>query len=556
MKISPFLLLFFILFNVTYLSAESYSSISKEGSEVLESSNSSAVEDNIQQFLQRIDNLKTKKFSNQKILGNSFIKAIYDSVKYSALWENKVNRADLITILENSYYEGLNPDDYHLKYIKSHHLKLEKGERINDKELAKADIIMTNAVLTFSHHMIQGKVNQSKLDPNWNYSKKAYPERLEFRLLTHLKNESLLSAVDNIRPKLDMYKKLKRWFAHYDSIYTQNGTVEKLVYPGKALRLGDSSAVVGELSQHLRNFVIGTDSVNSNVFDKQLEDALKDFQKYNGLEVDGIAGTSTFDAINISLKDRLDIIRVNMERCRWLNGDIPSEFLMVNIADFHLYIFRNNEISYQSKVVVGKLQNETPVFTSKIKYVVFNPTWTVPYSISSKEILPKLKRDPKYLQSRNMTLLQGNKVIDPGTVDFNNYSAGNFPFTIRQEPGPKNALGRIKFIFPNKFAVYLHDTPSKSYFNKSERTFSHGCVRVQNPELLAEQLLGDKGYDQSKIKSTLDAKTLKNVYLSKPMPIMLIYWTCYEAINEQKMYFYKDVYGRDQAILKELNEAL
>jgi murein L,D-transpeptidase YcbB/YkuD len=154
-----------------------------------------------------------------------------------------------------------------------------------------------------------------------------------------------------------------------------------------------------------------------------------------------------------------------------------------------------------------------------------------------------------------MTLLRGDKVIDPSTIDFNEYSRGNFPFTIRQEPGPNNALGIVKFIFPNKYAVYLHDTPSKSYFGKSERAFSHGCVRVQNPLVLAEQLLGKQGYDRTKIDNILKTKKLKNVNLKEPMTVMIMYWTCYEDREEGKMYFYSDIYGRDKKILSELYES-
>jgi len=235
-----------------------------------------------------------------------------------------------------------------------------------------------------------------------------------------------------------------------------------------------------------------------------------------------------------------------------VNNHVPQKFILVNIADYNLYLFENLEIAYQCRVVVGKQHHETPVFNSDIKYVVFNPTWTVPYSIASKEILPKLKNDPSYLQDRNMTLLKGGNEVDPATVDFNIYSKNKFPFTIRQEPGPNNALGMVKFIFPNKHAVYLHDTPSKSYFEKTDRAFSHGCVRVHNPMVLAELLLADKGYDQEKIASTLKTKELKNVYLTEPMTVMLMYWTCLQ--EEGKMYFYKDVYGRDKMILKELRE--
>jgi murein L,D-transpeptidase YcbB/YkuD len=351
-----------------------------------------------------------------------------------------------------------------------------------------------------------------------------------------------------------MYQELRKWFAVLDSMQKAGGEIAPIEYPGSPLRLGDSTHAVGILKKQMAGYGYEFNSPDNDLFDEELDNAIKDFQMINGLDTDGICGKATYKALNISLDERLDIIRVNMERCRWIDNDLPQEFLLVNIADYHLYIFKNREIDYQCRVVVGKEFHETPVFTSDITYIVFNPTWTVPYSIASKEILPKLKKDPNYLQNRNMTLLRGQQVVNPSTVDFGQYSQRNFPFTIRQEPGPNNALGLVKFMFPNKYAVYLHDTPSKSYFERSERAFSHGCVRVKDPLILAEQLLGDRGYDSDKIASVIKSKKLQNVNLSEPMPVMLMYWTCYENEEDGRINFYRDVYGRDKKLLSELNK--
>jgi len=514
----------------------------------------STVQKNIQKYITELEKSKALKLSEENIIGNSIITNLYKNADYKPLWNAEKNRKDLISILDDSYFEGLNPEDYRIDFIKSYDKNIENGGTLSDDNSAMADIIMTDAVLTYSMHMIQGKVNAKKLDPNWNYSQRPLPDSAEFKVMQRLKTQSLKEGVKNILPELPMYHKLRFWFAKYDSVQKANGDIKQIQYPGTALKLGDSSAVIGRLKKHLSNYANTLRNTDNNIFDEELQATLKEFQLSNGLEADGVAGKNTFEMLNMSISDRLDILRVNMERCRWLNNDLPNEFLLVNIADYHLYIFRNRKIDYQSRVVVGKEHHETPVFTSDIKYVVFNPTWTVPYSISSKEMLPKLKRDPKYLQKNNMTLLKGDKEIDPSTIDFNKYSTNNFPFTIRQEPGPNNALGLIKFIFPNKYSVYLHDTPSKSYFEKSGRAFSHGCVRVQNPFVLAEQLLGKQGYDQNKIDTIIKTKKLQNVYLKEPMPVMLMYWTCYENKEDGKMYFYKDIYDRDKTILSELQE--
>jgi len=477
---------------------------------------------------------------------------LYNEVKNRRLWSEEKNRNDLIEIIEGAYFEGLDPNDYHIKAI--HQLYLEKPDDLDDEaaRLAKIDVLMSDAIMLYGFHIIQGKVDPESLDPNWNYSKRDIPEDVDLRLITRLEEKSLKDSIKNIFPAIPMYTHYKKWFVHYDSLQKNDGKIEQLQYPETSLKLGDSSALIAELKNHLKNFDVSGVANYEGKFDEELEATFIDFQAYFGLTPDGVAGQSTFDALNTSIKDRLDMIRINMERCRWIYNLPPKEFLLVNIADFHLYIFRNGTIDYSSRVVVGKEHHETPIFTSDMQYVVFNPTWTVPYSIATKETLPRLKIEPNYLGKRNMTLLRNGQEINPATVDFSKYSENNFPFTIRQEPGLYNALGRVKFIFPNSYSVYLHDTPSKSYFEKSERTFSHGCVRVQNPQILAEQLLGNKGYDKKKINEVMKTEKETIVHLQEPMKVMLMYWTCYQNHENGKMYFYKDVYNRDQKILAQL----
>ena len=518
-------------------------------------SDENSIQENIRKHISELEGSGTIKLGKQKIIGNPVITNLYKNEDYQPVWGKASNRKDLMEILDDSYFEGLTPEDYHIDFIKEHDVKIESGVRVTMDEYAEADIVMTDAVLTYAFHMIQGKVHPTKLDPSWNYSMRPIPDGAEFRLMDRLQTQSLKDGVENIRTEMPLYHELRKWFAHLDSIKKSGGDIEPVVYPGAPLRLGDSSPAVAALKEHMTVYGYTFSSPENEKFDEELEDAIVEFQSFNGLGDDGICGKQTYKALNTTLEERLDIIRINMERCRWINNDLPQEFVLVNIADYHLYIFKDRQIDYECRVVVGKEFHETPVFTSDIKYAVFNPTWTVPYSIATKEMLPKLKKDPNYLQNRNMTLLRGNEVVNPSTVDFSQHSQKSFPYTIRQEPGPNNALGLVKFIFPNKYSVYLHDTPSKSYFEKSDRAFSHGCVRVKDPLILAEQLLGDKGYDSEKIAAVIKTKKLQNVNLSKPMPVMIMYWTCYENKIDGRIYFYRDVYGRDKKILSELNKS-
>ncbi len=214
---------------------------------------------------------------------------------------------------------------------------------------------------------------------------------------------------------------------------------------------------------------------------------------------------------------------------------------------------QDGEIAWEARAQIGKEFRKTPTFKSDIKYLVFNPTWTIPPGILSKDVLPAVKRDPGYLAERNIRVLdRDGKEIDRESIDWSKYPGRGFPYVLRQDPGPTNALGLVKFIFPNPHFVYLHDTPSKSLFGRSERAFSHGCIRTQNPFDLAELLLRPKGWDRERIDAQIESQETKTVHLAEPLPILLLYWTTDIGPNGER-HFYKDVYERDERILAALN---
>jgi murein L,D-transpeptidase YcbB/YkuD len=236
--------------------------------------------------------------------------------------------------------------------------------------------------------------------------------------------------------------------------------------------------------------------------------------------------------------------------------DLEDAFLIVNIAGFFVAYVKDGAVVWQSRVQVGKPYRKTPIFKSEMTYLVFNPTWTVPPTILAQDMLPAVKRNPTYLQDKNIHVIDANgKAIDQSKLDWSQYTARNFPYTLRQEPGANNALGVVKFIFPNKHFVFLHDTPSKSLFEKETRTFSSGCIRVENPLALAELLLDDSAtWTQARIAEVINSQETKTVYLSQPMPVLLLYWTAMVETDDQ-VHFIPDVYGRDAAILEGLNAA-
>jgi len=515
----------------------------------------SNIKKNIYEYINKLNSNDTLIINEQKIISSQLIKQMYLNANYKALWRVAQNRKDIIKIFENAYYEGLNPNDYSINYIKQYHKKRNSKIFIKSEDIAKADIIITNALINYINHMVFGKVNPLEINKAWNFDKRTLPDSLAVNLLNKLKNKNVKDIALEVRSKLPLYKKLKFWFSIYDEIQKGYDTITEINYTGTTLKLGDNNAVIAKVKKRLaknnRNLNI---AYNSN-FDESLHTKLKEFQMQNSLVVDGIIGKETIKMLNTTVEDKINILRVNMERCRWLNNNFPNNFIMVNIADFNLYLIKNKKLIYNTKVVVGKKYHKTPSFTEKIKYVVFNPTWFVPNSIATNEILPKVQKQPEYLKRTNISLLFNDTIIDPFNVDFNLYSKDNFPFSFRQKQGVNNALGLVKFIFPNNYNVYLHDTPAKKYFNETNRAFSHGCVRVQNALTLAQHVLNNKNYTKNKIDNIISTKEITKVFLDKPLQVMIMYWTCYDKYKSGKIYFYKDVYGRDELVLQKLGFA-
>ena len=260
--------------------------------------------------------------------------------------------------------------------------------------------------------------------------------------------------------------------------------------------------------------------------------------------------------MNVPVAQRVGQIRVNLERNRLLR-DIADTAVVVDIAGFEVSLVRDGQTLFQGRAQVGRPYRSTPVFSDSIAYIEFNPTWTVPPTIFRNDVLPAIKRDPGYLQRKNMQVLtMSGAEVDPASVDWQLYPGRGFPYMIRQRPGPQNALGRLKIMFPNEHMVYLHDTPSRELFNRSERTFSSGCIRVEHVERLAELLLDDPGnWDLAAIDATIEGRQTRRASLRQPVPIYLAYWTV-EVQDDGEVQFKRDPYDRDTRLLEVLDMPL
>ena len=256
--------------------------------------------------------------------------------------------------------------------------------------------------------------------------------------------------------------------------------------------------------------------------------------------------------MNVPADERLETIRVNLERLRWLADDAEDDMVVVNIAGFEAYLLKDGETVWGTRVQVGRTYRQTPIFRDEITYLSINPTWTAPRSLATRDVLPRIQSDPSYVVERGFDVRDRNgNNVDPTTIDWNSLSRNNFPYTLVQRPGPYNAMGLVKFMFPNQYSVYLHDTPSRYLFEREARAFSAGCIRTERPFELAELLLAPQGWDQARIQQVLDSGRLTNVVLETPMPVLLTYLTA-RVNDDGTLLFFPDVYERDGRISRAL----
>ncbi len=489
------------------------------------------------------------------IAAGSLLAEVYERRNFAPNWTSRDEISELITVIKNTSLDGLDPADYNLLEVEYVYRELGAGNLQSAHEQAALDVMLTDSLFRLGYHQRYGKVNPEDLDPHWNFNRELGDDPPAVIMQRAMDSPSLLVFLKEFTRRGPIYGQLQQALAEYRKLAEAGGWAS--VAAGGTLKPGASDARVPAIAERLAVTGEIADAgpfATATVYDKALETGVRKFQTHHGLGIDGVIGPATLRAMNVPVEDRIEQLRLNLERARWVLGDLAEDFIIVNIAGFKAYVVRDSDIVWQTDVQVGKTFHQTPVFRDEMKYVVFNPTWTVPYSIATKEMLPRIKIDPTYFETRDFDIKdRSGQLVSADSIDWSQISRRNFPYTFVQRPGPRNALGRVKFIFPNEHSVYLHDTPSKSLFGRAERAFSHGCVRVKNPFDLAEVLLGSEGWDQEKIKATLDSRETKAVYLPEALPVLLLYWTA-EIGPGGDVHFYTDVYERDARIAKALAE--
>ncbi len=330
---------------------------------------------------------------------------------------------------------------------------------------------------------------------------------------------------------------------HWDSI-----RADKKIY-----KKGDSAVVITVVKQRLHAWGDLPVADTSPLFTPALDTAIRSFQDRMGLTVNGTLQQPVLNALNVPLQQRIRQVLVNMERMRWVPVDPGPEFLLVNIPEFKLHVYDKGQLAWSCNVVVGKPGASTVIFTRPMRYIVFSPYWNVPPGILGNEVLPAVKRNAGYLSRQNMEVVGASgKVIPAGSISWSRYSAGNFPYIIRQKPGKSNALGKVKFLFPNEYNIYLHDTPSRHLFGETKRSFSHGCIRVADPKHLAEWLLrDDAAWTPEKIDKAMNGSKEQYVTIKRQLPVFIGYFTAF-VNSKGQLNFRDDVYGHDAQLAAQL----
>jgi murein L,D-transpeptidase YcbB/YkuD len=487
------------------------------------------------------------------IAARTLIPKIYEAREFAPAWRSAEQVDALLEVVDDSFLDGLDPRDYHAEAVRAARGAFERVETLAPAERAGLDLLLTDSVIRLGYHLRFGKVDPVALDSAWNMSRELVDQDPVETIQAAIDAPSMRAFAAQVIPRNFLYRRLKAALADYRAIAERGGW--PAVDAGPTLKVGVSDPRVPALRQRLAitgdlDAAAVASGADAALYDADVAAAVVRFQERHGLATDGAVGRRTLAALNVPVEQRIGELRANLERARWVMGDLGDEFVIVNIAGFRLYVVRGDEVVWRTRVVVGRTYRRTPVFKAELRYLVFNPTWTVPPTIFREDILPELRRDPGYLAAHQIDLVDAaGSLVDPFTVDWS--ARRGFPYDLVQRPGPENPLGRVKFMFPNEHLVYLHDTPSRELFERESRAFSSGCIRVENPLELVELLLGRRS-DRERVDTLIATGRTETVFLDEPVDLLLLYWTT-EVDEQGRVYFWPDLYARDAAVIEQLN---
>lgn len=532
----------------------------------------------LENTLKNINDTIKLAFRGEKLQTGMLIKDFFAMNQYLPVWTTDMapNRyaREMMRLFARSAFYGLDKEFYQFRDLSYLYDQLSAGQlKDRDKKALEFEILMTHNSLKIMSNLHYGiiKPDTSIYRKNFNAFPKSFPKKL----ISFINDDLLTEGILNLQPKSYEYRFLQAGLENFVKTTTLNSdtffiadlekdsakayeTIRKVLvtcnyYPSEEDNI---EARVNYSIQYITSHFIDT-TLQQTAFSPVLEkdtaliNGLKRFQKANGLHPDGVIGSNTKNALAINNQERFKQLAINLERLRW-EKKRPKKYIYVNIPSYKLRVLDKAWIKKTFRVVVGAVHTQTPELNGSMEYFITSPRWNVPYSITSKELIPKIIADSTYLAKHNYRLLDANRQALTEKVDWSKINRDNFKYTIQQGSGSNNALGSIKFIFPNPYNVYIHDTQSKSKFNKEIRAYSHGCMRLDNPIDLAKYLIKDENnISADSLTVWIAAHKRKRINLSEPVPVYVRYITC-EADKKGNITFYKDIYGKDEALKKQL----
>jgi murein L,D-transpeptidase YcbB/YkuD len=462
------------------------------------------------------------------------------------------NGFDLLNYIRQVDQHGLKPNDYHLYLIEEYLDKILSHAPSDTTDILKLDLLLTDAFMLLASHLYYGKVDPAKEGASWKMQRKDPELSIGLKLEEALKKNEVEIVLNMFAPGYRAYWRMKDELAFFIRLEEQ---LWPIILLDKVVRPGDTSRIVPEVRERLTKLRYALSDTTSNIIDEELEKQLKVFQDDRGLNTDGVIGETTLEYLNYQPMKLVGQLKVNMERFRWLRPQGEGKHIIVNIANFRLDMIKGRDTLISMKAIVGKDTRRTPVFNESMTYIVFSPNWTVPKTILQQDVIPQLLKDPEYLAKKKMKLLRySGTELAYSDIDWSKISISNFPYIVRQDPGPQNSLGRVKFMFPNAYNVYIHDTPSKQSFARDARAVSSGCIRVEDPFDLAVLLLSDAPeWSPDKIRTAMQQTSEQTVHLKVPVDVIVVYLTAWTD-GKDRVQFRNDVYQNDGKVLEALNK--
>jgi len=483
-----------------------------------------------------------------KLLDANAVSVLYKND--DLLWLNKQQYTDqaydALDFIANAPIHGLDAEHYHLSELR------QLAPTIDRKAAEHFDVLLSDGLLALIHDLAVGRLDAHLVDPEW-YIPQAKFDAVGF-LQQALLSRYLKNQLNTLIPITPDYIKLTQVLARYRAYVKQGGwpTISEM----PLLRPGDSNQNLAIIRARLAiedNQFSNVITENVDQYDSLTEQALRRFQKQHVLKVDGVIGNETRNELNVSAQDRVEQIKATLERRRWMPADLGARYVQVNLATYTLTAVDDHNKALAMRVIVGKKFRQTPSFVSQITQLVANPYWNVPYSLAVVDLLPKQQANINYFHKNEIRVfskVNGQRIErNPYSINWQALGKNNFPYILRQDPGKINALGVVKFLFPNPWAIYLHDSPHRELFNQTKRNMSSGCIRVEDPIEFANFSLADTKTHQS-LLDILRSKENKGIKLAEPLTIYVVYMTV--SIDEEYVIFSPDFYERDQNIIKKL----